>query len=204
MARKRRTEVLPPWGARLQGPTDGLLAVIRTERQAIDPNGRRPLAWLQSAAVAHPAGKTPLRIAVLQLAHDLVLVSSRHCSLLQLINYKRLFPLSIGGAWWSPCSAHGLSDRGLVGFVGAAAARVGRFSLLAVLILVADEDPASEAGAWSLVLGLGNFGKRTPYNIGVHNPPLGLWAGSRGAPTPAGPFPLSANLYLTIYVYVCL
>jgi hypothetical protein len=50
----------------------------------------------------------------------------------------------------------------------AAAAAVGCFPLLAVLVLVGDEDPARVAGARALVLGLGNFGERTPYNIGVH------------------------------------
>jgi hypothetical protein len=61
------------------------------------------------------------------------------------------------------------SFAGLRGF-GAAAARVGGFPLLAMLILVADEDPAFEAGAWPvLVVGFGNFGERTPYNIAVHS-----------------------------------
>src|SRR5215210_2383366 len=52
----------------------------------------------------------------------------------------------------------------------APATTVGGFSLLAVLILVGDEHPTLEAGAGTLlVVGcFGNFGERTPYNIGVH------------------------------------
>jgi hypothetical protein len=53
--------------------------------------------------------------------------------------------------------------------IRAAAARVGGFSLLAVLVYVVDEDPSSVAGAGSFfVMIIRNVGERTPYNIGVH------------------------------------
>ena len=55
-----------------------------------------------------------------------------------------------------------------------AVAGVGGFSLLAVLILVADENPTAVAGAGTLdmvFVGLDDYGEGTPYNIGVHNPP---------------------------------
>jgi hypothetical protein len=57
---------------------------------------------------------------------------------------------------------------GLSRIAGAAAATVGCFSLLAVLILVGDEHPTLEADVRVVVFSLGNFGERTPYNIGVH------------------------------------
>src|SRR5215211_7435722 len=86
-------------------------------------------------------------------------------------------------------------------FASAAAARVGGFPLLAVLVYVADEHPAIYARAGTqplearvvrlygvvVVVILGGWARtRCARLFGVHK--TSLWAGLRGAPTPAGPF----------------
>jgi hypothetical protein len=50
-------------------------------------------------------------------------------------------------------------------------AAVECFSLLTMIDYVAYKHPTGVAGAGALVLSFGNFGVRTPYNIGVHNLP---------------------------------
>jgi hypothetical protein len=86
--------------------------------------------------------------------------------------------------------------------IRAPAATVGGFSLLAVLVYVADEDPAFEAsvGAQALQASVVRLYGVVVIVIrwvrvgcarlfGVHSSvPTFLWAGLRGAPTPAGPF----------------
>ena len=93
-----------------------------------------------------------------------------------------------------------MSDRGLSA-IRAAAAGVGGFSLLAVLVYVADEYTtlktcagtlqASVVGLYGVVIVAG-----LRYSVGVHSVTAFLWAGLRGVRPPAGPF-----LYPTSYLY---
>jgi hypothetical protein len=96
--------------------------------------------------------------------------------------------------------------------IRAAAARVGGFSLLAVLVYVADEHPAIEAGTWPLEASVVNLygvvvirGRWARVGCaklcGVHSAPP-LWAGLRGVAAPAGPF-LYPCSHLTIVVKRC-
>ena len=76
--------------------------------------------------------------------------------------------------------------------IRATTAWVGGYSLLAVLVHVADEHPALKAGTRTLEAGVVRLygvvivaGLR--YSVGVHRG-SSLWAGSRGVSAPAGPF----------------
>ena len=93
-----------------------------------------------------------------------------------------------------------MSDQGLSAFHAATAA-VGSFPLFTILVYVANKHPTIYAGAGTLeasvvrlygVVILGGWVRVGCARLsGVHSSvPTFLWAGSRGAPTPAGPFPL--------------
>ena len=96
--------------------------------------------------------------------------------------------------------------------IRAAAAGVGGFPLLAKLVYVADEHPAAYAGTgtlqasvvrlYSVVVIVGGWVHVGCARLcGVHSVPPFLWAGSRGAPTPAGPFHLICQLHYTTVIY---
>jgi hypothetical protein len=83
--------------------------------------------------------------------------------------------------------------------IRAAAAGVGGFSLLAMLVYVADEYPVIEAGTrtlqasvvrlYGVVVLLGRWVRvRCARLFGVHSSSASLWAGLRGVTAPAGPF----------------
>ena len=84
--------------------------------------------------------------------------------------------------------------------IRAAAAGVGGFPLLAKLVYVADEYPTLKTRAGTLKASVvrlyGVVVVVEMYPIGVHSYSSFLWAGLRGAPTPAGPF-----LYPTLLLY---
>jgi hypothetical protein len=93
----------------------------------------------------------------------------------------------------------------------AATAAVRDFSLLAVLVCVADEHPAAYAGAqplqasvvrlYSVVVIVGRWVRVGCARLSrVHSYSSFLWAGSRGVAAPAGPF-----LYPTrsLYQFYC-
>src|SRR5215208_438086 len=97
----------------------------------------------------------------------------------------------------------------LSSFFGATTATVGRFSLLAMLVYVANEHPTIYAGAGTLQASVVSF-NGVVVNLsrsvrlgcarlcGVHRAPS-LWAGLRGAPTPAGPFLYPTHIF---YLYI--
>src|SRR5215211_6353849 len=71
------------------------------------------------------------------------------------------------------------------------AAAVGGFSLLVVLVYVADEYLTSKAGAGTLEASVVGLYGIVIMVVGVYPRCVhksSLWAGLRGAPTPAGPF----------------
>jgi DNA-binding XRE family transcriptional regulator len=96
-------------------------------------------------------------------------------------------------------------------------AGVGRFSLLAVLVYVADEYPAAYAGAgaqaleasvvslYSIVVIVSGWVRVGCARLcGVHRG-SSLWAGLRGASPPAGPFPYPTSIivhYRLAFVYI--
>jgi hypothetical protein len=93
----------------------------------------------------------------------------------------------------------------------ATTAGVGGFSLVAVLVCVADEHPAIYAGTRTLEAGVvGLYGVVAMLSgwvrgrlLIVHSSLLYLWAGLRGVPPPAGPFlcPTNTSIHVLHALY---